>query len=291
MSNRQTSWLIAAAVLAGLAWSSVFIVDERERVLVFQLGKLTRQVDEPGLHFKWPLVQDIRRFDRRLLTVDNQTESFLTSEKKNVKVDFFVKWRIEDPAAYYLATGGQELVAMDRLASIVNRGLRDEFGRRTIQQAISGERGEIMESVRQSANERVAELGIHVVDVRIKRIDLPDEVRSSVYDRMRAERHRVAADLRARGAEEAERLRAEADREAQIIIANARRDAEILRGEGDARAARIYAEAYAQDQEFYRFYRSLQVYRDAWSSRDDVLVLEPDSELFRYFGDAEGRRK
>ena len=291
MSNRQLLGVIAVLVALLGAFNSFYVVDQRERVLLFQLGKLTAVIEEPGLKLKWPFIQDIRRFDKRLLTLDNQTENFLTSEKKNVKVDFFVKWLIDDTEKYYLATSGQEIIAMDRLASIVNRSLRDEFGQRTIQEAISGERDQIMRKVRASANARVEDLGIKVVDVRIKRIDLPDEVRHSVYDRMRAERQRVASDLRARGAEEAERLRADADREAQIIIANAHRDAEILRGEGDAKAAKIYADAYEQDAEFYSFYRSLEVYRQAWSSADDVIVIEPDSALFRYFGSAEGKRK
>lgn len=291
MSTRQL--ILIAAVLLGIlaAFNSFYIVDQRERVLLFQLGKLNTVVEEPGIEFKWPFVQDIRRFDKRLLTLDNQTENFLTSEKKNVKVDFFVKWRIRDTATFYRATGGQEIIALDRLASIVNRGLRDEFGQRTIQEAISGERNQIMRKVRESANDRAEDLGITVSDVRIKRIDLPDEVRNSVYDRMRAERQRVASDLRARGAEEAERLRAEADREAEIIIANAYRDAEILRGEGDAKAAAIYAEAYERDTEFYSFHRTLEVYRRGWADREDVLVLEPDSPLFRYFGDANGSGK
>ncbi len=291
MSNRQLLGVIAVLVALLGAFNSFYVVDQRERVLLFQLGKLTAVIEEPGLKLKWPFIQDIRRFDKRLLTLDNQTENFLTSEKKNVKVDFFVKWLIDDTEKYYLATSGQEIIAMDRLASIVNRSLRDEFGQRTIQEAISGERDQIMRKVRASANARVEDLGIKVVDVRIKRIDLPDEVRHSVYDRMRAERQRVASDLRARGAEEAERLRADADREAQIIIANAHRDAEILRGEGDAKAAKIYADAYERDAEFYSFYRSLEVYRQAWSSADDVIVIEPDSALFRYFGSAEGKRK
>lgn len=291
MSNRQLLGVIAVLVALLGAFNSFYVVDQRERVLLFQLGKLTAVIEEPGLKLKWPFIQDIRRFDKRLLTLDNQTENFLTSEKKNVKVDFFVKWLIDDTEKYYLATSGQEIIAMDRLASIVNRSLRDEFGQRTIQEAISGERDQIMRKVRASANARVEDLGIKVVDVRIKRIDLPDEVRHSVYDRMRAERQRVASDLRARGAEEAERLRADADREAQIIIANAHRDAEILRGEGDAKAAKIYADAYERDAEFYSFYRSLEVYRQAWSSADDVIVIEPDSALFRYFASAEGKRK
>lgn len=282
---RNAPVFLIALLLLGvvLVNASFFTVDQRERVLLFQLGEI-RGVDyEPGLHLKLPFVQNVRRFDGRVLTLDNQTESFLTIEKKNVDVDYFIKWRIADTSDYYRATGGEELVAMDRLAAIVNRGLRNEFGSRTIQQVVSGERDELLTAVEEISSDRVAELGIEIVDVRVKRVDLPRDVSESVYQRMRAERTRVASDLRARGAEEAERIRAEADRQAQITLANAYRDAETLRGEGDAKAAEIYARAYGADSEFYRFYRSLNVYRHAFGTRDNVLVLEPDGELFKYF--------
>lgn len=277
--------LLAALVLFGLATVSntFFIVDQRERAVMFQLGEIKGVDYAPGLHVKFPFVQSVSKFDGRVLTLDNQTENFLTIEKKNVEVDFFVKWRIADTSTYYRATGGQELVAADRLSAIVNRGLRNEFGSRTIQQAVSGERDELMREVMTTAGANVQELGIEIVDVRVKRIDLPKEVSESVYDRMRAERTRVASDLRGRGAEEAEKVRADADREAQITLANAYRDAEKLRGEGDAKAAEIYAKAYGQDAEFYNFYRSLNIYREAFSGSQDVLVLEPKGPLFRHF--------
>jgi membrane protease subunit HflC len=230
-----------------------------------------------------PFVQRVARFDGRVLTLDNQTENFLTIEKKNVEVDYFVKWRINDTTTFYRRTGGQELVAMDRLAAIVNRGLRDEFGSRTIQQLVSGERNEMLVALEKGTQDKVNELGIEIVDVRVKRVDLPKDVSESVYERMRAERTRVASDLRARGAEEAEKLRAEADREAQVTIANAYRDSESLRGEGDAKASEIYNKAYGQDAEFYRFYRSLNLYREAFSTQNNVMVLEPNGELFKYF--------
>lgn len=289
MTNRQM--LFFGLGLLGLValLDSFFIVDERERAVKFQLGQIKGLDFPPGLHLKLPFVQNVRKFDSRVLTLDSPTERFLTSEKKNVNVDFFVKWRILDVTDYYRATGGQEIIAMDRLASIVNRGLRDEFGVRTIQQAVSDERNEIMTNLKLSAKSKAAELGIEIIDVRVKRIDFDDDVRDSVYDRMRAERQRVASDLRARGAEEAERIRAEADREAEIILANAYRDSETLRGEGDARAAEIYAKAYGKDQEFYSFYRSLNVYRNAWQGKDDVMVIEPKGDLFRYFGSADGK--
>lgn len=282
--------LLALGLLAVvLVNASFFTVDQRERVLLFQLGQIKGVDFEPGLHMKLPFVQNVRRFDGRILTLDNQTESFLTVEKKNVEVDYFVKWRIADTSNYYRATGGEELVAMDRLAAIVNRGLRNEFGSRTIKEVVSGERDELLSAVESSAAQNVDDLGIKIVDVRVKRVDLPRDVSESVYQRMRAERTRVASDLRARGAEEAERIRADADRQAQVTLANAYRKAETLRGEGDAKAAEIYATAYGADSEFYRFYRSLNVYRQAFGSSDNVLVLEPDGELFQYFK-GEGRK-
>lgn len=283
MRNPPVFLIAGIAFLIVLISGAFFTVDQRERVLLFQLGEIKGADFAPGLHFKIPFVQRVLRFDRRILTLDNQTENFLTIEKKNVEVDFFVKWRITDTTNYYRATGGQELVAMDRLAAIVNPGLRAQFGSRTIRQVVSGERNEILDAVRKSAGDRVDELGIEIVDVRVKRVDLPKDVSESVYQRMRAERTRVASDLRARGAEEAERIRAEADREAQITLANAYRESEMLRGEGDAKAAEVYAKAYGQDSEFYRFYRSLNIYRDSFGTRDNVLVLEPDGELFKYF--------
>lgn len=282
---KNTPVFLIALVLLGVVLinGSFFTVDQRERVLLFQLGEIRGADYEPGLHLKLPFVQNVRRFDKRVLTLDNQTESFLTIEKKNVDVDYFVKWRIAHTGDYYRATGGEELVAMDRLAAIVNRGLRNEFGSRTIQEVVSGKRDEFLTAVEQASSDRVSELGIELIDVRVKRVDLPRDVSESVYQRMRAERTRVASDLRARGAEEAERIRAEADRQAQITIANAYRDAETLRGAGDAKAAEIYSQAYGADSEFYRFYRSLNIYRQSFGTRDNVLVLEPDGQLFKYF--------
>ncbi|WP_091530954.1 protease modulator HflC [Fontimonas thermophila] len=276
--------LAVAVVVALLVVSNTFfIVDQRERAILFQVGELKDAQFSPGLHIKIPFFHTVRKFDGRLLTLDNQTENFLTVEKKNVEVDFFVKWRIADPATYYRATGGQELVAMDRLSAIINRGLRDEFGSRTIQQAVSDERDVIMQELERKVVKNVAELGIEIVDVRIKSINLPQAVSESVYDRMRAERARVAADLRARGAEEAERIRADADRQAQVILANAYKTAEQLRGEGDAKAAEIYAKAYGQDPEFYSFYRSLNVYRNSFGGGQDLLVVQPQGPFFQYF--------
>lgn len=283
MNNTSMVWLAIALVALVTLSNAFFVVDERERAVILQLGEFQGTDFQPGLHVKIPFIQDVRKFDRRLLMLDSDTESFLTSEKKNVQVDYYVKWRIDNAAAYYRATGGQSLVAADRLSSIVNRGMRDQFGSLTIQQAVSGERDQITRAVMESAGENIRDLGIELKDVRVKRIDLPTEVSESVYDRMRAERKRVASDLRARGAEEGERIRADVDREAQVVLAQAYKEAETLRGEGDAKATEVYAQAYGRDTEFYRFYRSLNIYRDSFSSGDDMLVLEPKGEFFRYF--------
>ncbi len=291
MPIKSTAGLVALAIVIGLIVDAVFIVDEREYAVVLQLGEIKGTEYGPGLHAKLPLIQNVRYFDRRILSLDKQPERFLTLEKKNVQVDFFVKWRIRDVGRYYRATGGFENVALERLSDIINRGLRNEFGTRTIQEAVSGERSEIVQALENSAAEKVDELGIELVDVRVKRIDLPDTVSESVYERMRAERTRVAADLRARGHEVAEGIRAEADREREVILANAYRESEELRGKGDAEATAIYAQAYGKNPEFYSFYRSLEVYRNALSGSGDMMVLEPDSELFKYFRNSDGKSK
>ncbi|HVT34699.1 MAG TPA: protease modulator HflC, partial [Nevskiaceae bacterium] len=289
MRSHGVLWVGLLLGLGILGMNTFFVVDQRERAVLFQLGEIRKTDYAPGLQWKVPFLQSVQKFDSRILTFDSQVENFLTVEKKNVEVEYFIKWRIDDVTAYYRATGGQELVASDRLSATINRGLRDEFGSRTIQQAVGGEetsgaeRDVIAEDLKKKAADNVRELGVAIVDVRIKSINLPKEVSDSVYDRMRAERTRVAADLRARGAEEAERIRADADRAAQITIADAYRDSEKLRGEGDAKAAEIYARAYGQDAEFYSFYRTLNVYRDTFKDKDDVLVLEPKGEFFKYF--------
>ena len=277
--------LIGVVVVALiLTMMSIYTVDERERAILFRFGKIEKADIGPGLHFKLPIANSVRKFDTRILTLDAQPAPVLTEEKKNMTVDFFVKWRIVDVAQFFVATRGDEVRARSRLGSIMREVIYNEFGKRTIQEAVSGERSEIMEIARLKANEVASEFGIEAVDVRIIRIDLQAEVSESVYRRMRAERARVAQDFRARGQEAAERIRAEADRESTVIIANAYRDAEKLRGEGDARAAEIYARAYKRDPEFYSFYRSLTAYRESFKGPEDVLVLEPDSEFFQYFG-------
>ncbi len=275
----------AAVALIILLSMSAYTVDERDKALLFSLGEFKRADITPGLHFKFPLVNNVIKFDARILTLDARPERFLTIEKKNVTVDFFVKWRIQDGAQYYRATRGQERNAQSRLSQIIKDGLRNEFAKRTIQQAVSGERQEIMSSINETSKQLASELGIEVVDVRISQIDLPDEVSGSVYDRMRAERARIAKELRAEGQEAAERIRATADRKRSVILAEAYKQAQTVRGEGDALAADTYAKAYTKDPEFYSFYRSMESYRRAFRGKDDLMVLEPDSEFFKYFKD------
>jgi membrane protease subunit HflC len=277
-------------VVAGIVlYMATYTVDEREKAILFQFGEIQKVDMPPGLHFKIPVMNNVRKFDGRILTLDAQPERFLTGEKKNVTVDFFVKWRISDVGQYYRSTRGDERSAQIRLAQIMRDGLRNEFGKRTIQEAVSGERREIMDILEVKSNAVASELGIDIVDVRISRIDLPDDVSDSVYQRMRAERDRVAKDFRARGQEAAERIRAIADRDATVLLANAYRDAERIRGEGDAASASTYAEAFGKNPEFYSFYRSLNAYRTSFGAQGDILVLQPDSEFFRYFNESGAR--
>lgn len=281
--------IIGILVLLWLGFMSVFTVNERELAIKFRLGEFERADYSPGLHFKIPLINKVRKFDARVMTLNMEPARFLTLEKKNVIVDAFVKWRIADVTAFYRTTGGDEMRANQRLSQVVVEGLRNEFGKRTIQEAISGERTQIMNIISDQFDEQARAFGIEVVDVRIKRIELPPEVSSSVYQRMEVERARVAKDLRSRGAEAAERIRADADRQRTIILAEAYRDAERTRGEGDARAAEIYAKAFGRNEEFYKLYRSLNAYKNVFSNQQDVLVLDPGSEFFKYFKDAQGR--
>jgi membrane protease subunit HflC len=281
--------LILVVVALLVAVSSLFIVDERQAAIKFQLGEIVESNYEPGLHIKapWP-INNVRKFDKRILTLDTRPERFLTGEKKNVSVDFFVKWRIRDAAKYYTSFMGDERQAGLRLLQIVNNGLQLEFDQRTIKQVVSDDRSVMMADLTTKANSEVQQFGIEIVDVRIKQIELPSEVSTSVFQRMRAERERIASELRAQGQEAAKGIQAVADRDRTVILAEARRDAEILRGEGDARATEIYAEAYGKDQEFYEFYRSMNAYRESLGSAQDILVLEPNTEFFKYFGDYRG---
>ena len=269
-------------LVAWIVSMSVFTVDQRELAIKFQLGKIIETEFEPGLHFKLPFINDVRKYPRQILTQTNPQEGFLTFEKKNLFVDFFVKWRIVDVGAYYRATRGDELLAAQRLIEIVKDGVRSEFAKRTVPQVVTAERRELLDNMLASARKNALTLGIEVVDVRVKRTEFPEQVSDSVFDRMRQERARTASELRAEGAENAERIRAEADRERTVTLAEAYRDAEKVRGAGDAEAARIYAEAYRKDPEFFAFYRSIQAYRRSLGKENDLLVLDKSSEFFRY---------
>jgi len=279
--------LIVVLIILALALTgSVFIVRESQVGILFQLGRIVRTDIGPGVHVKIPLIQDVRIFDNRILTLDSQPERYLTSEKKDVNVDFFAKWRINEVDRYYTTTAGDEVQAMQRLHPIIKEALRNQINQRTLRETVSDARSKMTEVLVQTANDGAKNLGIKVVDIRIKRIDLPEEVSESVYNRMRAERSRVANELRSEGIEASETIRANADRERQVIRAEAERDAQRIRGQGDAKATDLYAEAYNRDPEFYGFYRSLEGYRAAFEHGDGVLVLDPDSEFLRYFGSA-----
>jgi len=277
-------------VLALVIWASVFTVDERQKAILFKFGEILAADFEPGLHFKMPLINNVKKFDKRILTIDQQPERFLTAEKKDLIVDSFVKWRIADVVQYYKTTQGDEAQAGRLLYQNINNGLRDEFGKRTVQEVIAGDRTEIMQIMTAEATEKAKTLGIEVIDVRIKKIDLPARVSDSVYRRMRAERERVARDFRSKGAETAERIRADADRQRSVILAEAYRDSEIVRGEGDAKATDIYAEAFSKNEDFFRFNRSINAYKSNFSTADDIILLQPDSEFFRYFNNSRGKQ-
>lgn len=285
---RAASIVIALAAALVLS-TSMFVVKESELAVLFQFGAVQPREFPPGLHFKWPFLQNVRKFDRRILTLDSQPERYLTSEKKDVYVDFFVKWRINNVTRFYTSTSGDEAIANQRLSPIVRQALGKAFNERTLKEVVSGGRADVAQVILDATKDAVGDLGIEVVDVRIKRIDLPDEVSESVYRRMRAERTKVANELRSQGTEQGETIRAKADKERQVTLAEAGRDAAQARGEGEAEAAKIYAAAYTKDPEFYAFYRSLEAYRESFRNKDGVLVLDPDSEFFKYFGEGAAR--
>lgn len=277
--------LLTGAALGALAlgYLSVFTVAQTEKAIKFRLGEIVRTDFEPGLHFQVPLINNVKKFDARLLTLDIKPERFLTSEKKNVMVDSFVKWRIKNVGKFYTTVSGDVRHANDRLEQIIKDGVRGEFSKRTIRELVSAERGQIRDVLIEDANPHAEKLGIEILDIRVMRVDLPDEVKSSVHHRMEAERARVARDFRARGAEAAMRIRADADRQSEVLQAEAFRDAETLRGAGDAAAAEIYAKAYGKNPEFFAFYRSLNAYRNTFRNKESTLVMDPDSDFFRYF--------
>lgn len=278
--------LVAIGIVALLAivtlMSAFYAVDEREKVIVVRFGQILRHDDVPGLHLKAPFIDDARFFDSRILTMDADPQPFLTREKKYVVVDSFVKWRVLDARQYYLTVGGQETEARRRLEQVINSGLRDEFGKRDVQSVISTERGKIMQILTQYADREARRFGIEVLDVRLQRVDLPDEVSQSVYQRMKAERARIANELRAQGEEAAEKIRANAERQREVLLADAYRQAERIRGEGDARATAVYAEAYGRSPEFYAYYRSLNAYKESFKSKDDIMIVDPSADFFKY---------
>ncbi len=272
--------LIAAVIILSM---TMFTVDQRKYALVSQFGEVKHVISEPGLNFKWPFIQDVRYFEKRIITMDSdEPERFITSEKKNVLVDSYIKWRISDPKLYYISFSGDESRARIRLNQTINAGLREEFGKRTVHDVVSGERDKIMEEMREKANVDTLKVGIRIVDVRLKRVELPDEVSAAIYSRMEAERARVANELRSEGAAAAEQIRADADKQREVIVSSAYRDAQKIKADGDKEAAAIYAAAYNKNAEFYAFYRSLEAYRASFANKSDVMVVDPSSEFFNY---------
>jgi membrane protease subunit HflC len=287
MKGKTLGIIVLLVIIGTVILSATYTVDEREKAIVFQFGEILRADDKPGIHFKTPFINNVRKFDARIQTMDAEPESYLTEEKKNLIVDSFVKWRVKDAFTYYTTLGGLPSNARNRLSQRVNDALRSEFGKRSVQQVISGDRVDIMKAVRQSIDKETSVLGLEVIDVRLKRVDLDITISERVYQRMEAERSMVAKQLRARGAEAAERVRADADRQRQVILANGNKEAQEIRGLGDATATGVYAQAFGQDREFYRLYRSLSAYRATFNSPSNLLVIEPKSEFFRYFNDAD----
>jgi membrane protease subunit HflC len=286
MDNGKFGAVVFLGILLVVIGLSAFTVNERELAIKLQVGEVVRSDYEPGLHFKIPVFQTVRKFPKRILTISDRPERIFTAERLALQVDFFVKWRIVDPVQFYTSTGGVQSIANDRLSEIIKNAIVTEFGKRSVQEAISVERAELMRDMLATATSTAQGLGVELIDVRVKQVEFPDDVRNSVYSQMREERARVAAERRAEGMETSEEKRSRADRERTIILADANRESQIIRGEGDARAAQIYAEAYNQDPEFYAFYRSLDAYKRSVGRPGDVLVLDPDNEFFRYLNNS-----
>jgi membrane protease subunit HflC len=288
--SRTFTMLVLGLIALSLLFSSLFVVDQRQYAIVFALGEVKKVINEPGLHFKLPPpFQNVIFLDKRILTLDTpEADRFITAEKKNILVDAFVKWHIIDPRLYFISFGGDERRAQDRMAQIIKAALNEEITKRTVREVISGERGKVMDAIRTKVSEEAKQIGGEIIDVRLKRVDYVEQINASVYDRMKSERARVANELRSTGAAESEKIRADADRQRTVILAEAYRDAESIRGDGDAKASQIYAEAFGQNPEFFKFYRSLEAYRSSFRNRSDLLVLDPNSEFFRYFRSADG---
>ena len=283
--NRIVTFCVAAFVALMLLSSTVFVVDQKRFAIVFALGEVREVISQPGIHFKLPPpLQNVMFLDKRILTIDTpDADRFITAEKKNILVDAFVKWRIIDPRLYYVSFNGEENRARDRLNQIVKAALNDEITKRTVREVISGERGKVMEAIVDKVVAEAKQIGVGIVDVRLKRVEYVEQINTSVYERMKAERTRVANELRSTGAAESEKIRADADRQRTVILAEAFRDAEKIKGEGDAKASEIYAGAFGKNPEFYKFYRSLEAYRTTFKNKGDVMVLDPGSEFFKYF--------
>lgn len=283
--QRMVPWIVGLLLVLAAAASCVFVVDQRQYAVVFTLGEIKRVIDKPGLHLKLPPpFQNVQYYDKRILTIDTaDTDRFITSEKLNVQIDTFVKWRIVDPKAYIRSVNGSEVVAADRVSRSLRDVLNNEIAKRTVADVISGQRSAITDALRQKVTDDVRQIGAEVVDVRLKRVDFAPEVQERVFDRMQSERKRVANERRATGAAESEKIRADADRQREVILAEAYRDAQQIKGEGDAKASALYAEAFGQNPQFAEFYRSLEAYRASFRNRSDILVVDPSADFFKYF--------
>lgn len=283
--NRLVSYAIAGLIVLSVLLSTLFVVDQRQYAIVFALGEVKKVISEPGLHFKLPPpFQNVLFLDKRILTLDTpEADRFITAEKKNILVDAYVKWRILDPRLYFVSFTGDERRAQDRMSQIVKAALNEEITKRTVREVISGERNKVMSEIHKKVTDEAKQIGVQIIDVRLKRVDYVEQINASVYDRMKAERVRVANELRSTGAAESEKIRADADRQRTVILAEAYRDAENIRGDGDAKATQIYAQAFGQNPEFFKFYRSLEAYRASFKGRNDMMVIDPNSEFFRYF--------
>ncbi len=283
--NRLVSIFVAGFIGLMILSSTVFVVDQRRFAIVFALGEVREVISEPGLHFKLPPpFQNVLYLDKRILTLDTpDADRFITAEKKNILVDAFIKWRITEPRLYYVSFGGDETRARDRMSQIVKAALNDEITKRTVREVISGERGKVMQSIQAKVVAEAKQIGVQIVDVRLKRVDYVEQINNSVYERMKAERARVANELRSTGQADSEKIRADADRQRTVILAEAFREAEKIKGEGDAKASQIYAQAFGKNPEFYKFYRSLEAYRATFKDRNDVMVIDSNSEFFKYF--------
>lgn len=283
--NRLVTSIILAVIALFILSSTIFIVDQRQYAIVFALGEVKQVINEPGLHFKLPPpFQNVLFLDKRILTIDSgDADRFITAEKKNILVDTFVKWHITDPRLYFVSFGNDERRAQNRMSQIVKAALNEEITKRTVREVISGERGKVMDAIQHKVQVEAKQIGVEIIDVRLKRVDYVDQINASVYDRMKSERARVANELRSTGAAESEKIRADADRQRVVILAEAYRDAEQIRGEGDAKASHTYAAAFGQNPEFYKFYQSLEAYRASFKTRSDLLVVDPNSEFFKYF--------